>query len=62
VNGGGGQRSSKGAWFDCGWEELGVGVAAVKGGRGVAPLYRAGGQEGRRCDKGGIVAGVVGCH
>jgi hypothetical protein len=40
----------------------GVGVAAVKGGRGVALFYRAGGQEGRQCDKGGLVAGVVGCH
>jgi hypothetical protein len=43
VNGGGGQRSSIGAWFGCGLEELGAGVAVVKGGRGVAPFSRAGG-------------------
>jgi hypothetical protein len=48
VNGGGGQRSSMGAWLGCGWEELGVGDAVVKGGQGVAPFYRArGGVSGR---------------
>jgi hypothetical protein len=54
VNGGGGQMSSMGAWFSCGWEELGVAVAVMKGGRGVALFYRAG--EGCWGGEGGVTA------
>jgi hypothetical protein len=45
VNGGGGQRSMMWAWFGCGWEELGVGVAVAEYGKDEGPFYRVSGGE-----------------